>query len=65
MFLALNMGITGLVVTALFMNAHAPRMRAVNHEVIVIYSDSDNPKVKTKEYVYLKKEVHYVRQNVW
>lgn len=61
----ISMGVTTLVVIALLMNAHTPRMRAVTHTVVVVYSDSDHPRKMTKEYVYLKKEVHYVRQNVW
>lgn len=63
-FLGINMGITLLVVTALFMHVPPPRPVAGLHSVVVIHGEADDGINKPKLDVYIKKEVHHVRQNV-
>lgn len=64
--LFVSIGVTLLVVTALFYYVPPPRyLVAHSYSVVVIASDADNKLDKPKLDVYVKKEVHYVRQDVW
>ncbi len=64
--LFVSIGVTLLVVTALFYYVPPPRyLVAQSYPVVVITSDADNKLKKPKLDVHIKKEVHYyVRQDV-